>query len=384
MSTELKNIVIVGASVAGANAARALSKSLPATHRVVLIEANEEAYYPIAALRAAVVPGYEKNVFEPLKTFFGQPDKTRHIVRAGTRVTEITNTDVAVKALSGEEERIPFEYAILATGSKYGAPARAASPKADEARAALVKLQEQIAASKNVLIIGGGEVGVEFAGEIRAQYWHPEEQKKITIVSRGEQLIAKDTPLKLHNKLHSQLKSLDVTVLLGDSVELGDDENKTGPLVEARTYTTKNGTTIADVDFVVLAVGTKPDAELFAKADAAGVVDGQVAVDPKTLRVKSTVLTNWFAAGDVTNAPGNKTWVNGESGGQVAAANVLSLVKGGNGDAKSFGPMNVTVVPLGPNKGASSLFGWVFGEWITAIVKSRTLFVFKFRALFKA
>jgi len=357
MSTELKNIVIVGASVAGANAARALSKSLPATHRVVLIEANEEAYYPIAALRAAVVPGYEKNVFEPLKTFFGQPDKTRHIVRAGTRVTEITNMDVAVKALSGEEERIPFEYAILATGSKYGAPARAASPKADEARAALVKLQEQIAASKNVLIIGGGEVGVEFAGEIRAQYWHPEEQKKITIVSRGEQLIAKDTPLKLHNKLHSQLKSLDVTVLLGDSVELGDDENKTGPLVEARTYTTKNGTTIADVDFVVLAVGTKPDAELFAKADAAG---------------------------DVTNAPGNKTWVNGESGGQVAAANVLSLVKGGNGDAKSFGPMNVTVVPLGPNKGASSLFGWVFGEWITAIVKSRTLFVFKFRALFKA
>lgn len=57
MTTEYKNVVIIGASAAGANVAHALEKTLPASHRIVLIEANEFAYWPIGALRAAVKPG---------------------------------------------------------------------------------------------------------------------------------------------------------------------------------------------------------------------------------------------------------------------------------------------------------------------------------------
>lgn len=56
MSSDLKNIVIVGAS-GGIYAARALEKSLPKTHRVILIERNDYAFYHPAALRAGTLPG---------------------------------------------------------------------------------------------------------------------------------------------------------------------------------------------------------------------------------------------------------------------------------------------------------------------------------------
>lgn len=56
-TTSPTNIIIIGASAAGANLARSLEKSLPATHRIVLIEARDLAFWPPAALRAAVVPG---------------------------------------------------------------------------------------------------------------------------------------------------------------------------------------------------------------------------------------------------------------------------------------------------------------------------------------
>ncbi|KAE8210070.1 hypothetical protein CF327_g6004 [Tilletia walkeri] len=380
MSTELKNVVIVGAATAGAHAARALAKSLPATHRVVLIESDEQAFYPVASLRGAVVPDYEDNLFAPLDNFFGPSDKTRHVIRSGTRVLEISNTDVLVKTPAGTEERIPLEYAILATGSTYPAPARASSPKTAEAKASFKKMQAQIKDAKSILIVGGGEVGVEFAGEIHAQYSAPEQRKKVTLVSRSEQLISKSTPIGLHNSLLNQLEKLGVEVLLGDSVDLPEG-TKTGTLEETLSFTSKNGTDIPDVDFVVVATGTKPAADLWAQADPASVTDGQAKVDHKSLRAESTVLTNWFAAGDVASLPGNKTLVNARTGGGVAAANIVSLIKGGKESSK-FSVMNVTVVPLGLNGGASSMFGWVIGGFLTSIIKGKSLFLGQFNSLY--
>lgn len=40
MTTELRNIIIIGASSTGAPLARALEKKLPSTHRVVLVDAQ--------------------------------------------------------------------------------------------------------------------------------------------------------------------------------------------------------------------------------------------------------------------------------------------------------------------------------------------------------
>jgi NADH dehydrogenase FAD-containing subunit len=57
MSSNLKNVVIIGGAGGGAQVARDLEKSLPDTHRLILIEKNDFAYWPIGGLRAAVKPG---------------------------------------------------------------------------------------------------------------------------------------------------------------------------------------------------------------------------------------------------------------------------------------------------------------------------------------
>lgn len=57
-SSELKNVVVIGCGLAGAGAINELMHSLPPnSHRIVAISATESAFYPIAALRGAVVKG---------------------------------------------------------------------------------------------------------------------------------------------------------------------------------------------------------------------------------------------------------------------------------------------------------------------------------------
>lgn len=57
-SSNLKNVVVIGCGLAGAGVINELAHSLPAnTHRIVAISATEGAFYPIAALRGAVVKG---------------------------------------------------------------------------------------------------------------------------------------------------------------------------------------------------------------------------------------------------------------------------------------------------------------------------------------
>lgn len=56
------HVVIVGAGVAGVNAAKALDSKV----RVTLIEPNDSHNHKIAALRAVVVPGWEKRIRVPL------------------------------------------------------------------------------------------------------------------------------------------------------------------------------------------------------------------------------------------------------------------------------------------------------------------------------
>ena len=55
MSAPTKNVVLVGLGPAAVPAAQALAASLPKEYRLVAI-AGSEGYWPVGALRAAVVP----------------------------------------------------------------------------------------------------------------------------------------------------------------------------------------------------------------------------------------------------------------------------------------------------------------------------------------
>ena len=62
------------------------------------------------------------------------------------------------------------------------------------------------------MIVGGGAVGVEIAGEISTEY----PDKEVTIIHGGRHLVWNYLTAKFHGKVRSTLDNLGVNVLLGE------------------------------------------------------------------------------------------------------------------------------------------------------------------------
>lgn len=261
----MKNVVFVGYGPSAVQAAKDLATSLPADFRIVAIT-SAEGYWPVASLRASVVPvcaisddvrayeesltehclwqGWEDKPVASVDAAFPQDD--RHVMLKTTNVVELRKDSVVVdKAhpdLGFEGTEIPFEYCVLATvriraaprirmcsaaevvlqGSKYPYPCRPHSGSSfTQTIEDLRATQLEVSRARHILVIGGGPVGIEFAGEVAAHYdgRHGREKKQITVVHSRERLL--DQPgwkEKLGKSLKQQLESYGVEVVLGKKV----------------------------------------------------------------------------------------------------------------------------------------------------------------------
>lgn len=394
MSTEsLKNVVVVGAATAGVQLAHALAKSLPPTHRVVLIEANPVAYWSIGALRAAVQPGFEDQVLHDLSTqsIFGHG--SRHTVLASTRVVDLKPDHVLVSrdvtaslpgsALDSEgRTQIPADRIALAVGADYAFPARI-SPSATTKEDVLEhfrQMQKEIKASSEILVIGGGPTGVEFVGEVLDLY----PQKKVTLLTRGSGLVTngKDAFAGLSNKLISQLKTKGVQLIFDDS--LATDNLRTGPLSRVETFTTSKGATIT-ADYVLISSGGRPNTHWIQALDPS-IIDssGHIKVTP-TFSIDSPNWARYYAIGDAANTPGPKTSFMAGQHAPALAHNIVSAIR--NQPVSKLKkaappPGNMIVVPLGKSGGASHLMFFSAGSWTTSLMKGKTLFLSNFKGWF--
>jgi len=135
-----------------------------------------------------------------------------------------------------------------------------------------------------VLIIGGGPVGVELAGEIVTDF----PNKKVTLVHGGDRLIEFLGP-KASTKALKWLESKKVTVLLNERI---DTEGLAGP-----NYVTNKGTAIqADAHFVC--TGQRLGSSWLRGSDLEAVLDrnGRLQVD-RNMRVQGH--SNVYALGDI-------------------------------------------------------------------------------------
>jgi hypothetical protein len=134
-----KNVIVIGAGQAGKSSQNlnlpqsleahdhklysfsasgvieSLIQKLPSTHRVISICEKEYAYWPIGALRAAVIPGWEDQVVIPLKGWLKAP----HVLLAGVKVL---NVEYAQKMVVLDKEtklgiEIDYDFLIIATVS---------------------------------------------------------------------------------------------------------------------------------------------------------------------------------------------------------------------------------------------------------------------------
>lgn len=344
-----KRVVIVGGGIAGAFTATLLQEH----SHVILIDPKDHLEIPYGQLRCTVQPDFADRCLVPHSDYL---KKVRHVM--GTAVTA-SITEVVVS----NGEIIPYDFLVIATGSTHTGPSTKAE-RIEHFQSENKKLKE----ANTALIIGGGPVGVELAGEIVVDF--PE--KKVVLVHSGDRLIEFLGP-KASDKTLNWLTSKKVDVRLHEKVKL--DSISTS----SKEYTTASGEIIqADCHFTC--IGKKVSSSwlqssvLKEKVEA----DGRLKVD-KFLRVEG--FPNIFAVGDITAIKEIKQGFLAQNQAHVLAENIKRLLKNPDSALNVYKPLAkpMGIVSLGRHVGVAQLpFGTILG-CLPGMLKSKDLFIGKTR-----
>ncbi|KAI0418190.1 hypothetical protein F5X98DRAFT_363240 [Xylaria grammica] len=311
---ELRNIVVIGASMAGYHAAKTIAESLlpGSPYRVVVVEAHDHFHFTWVLPRFCVVEGHEHKAFIPYGPYLRRiPEDALRWVRG--RAVGITRDSVRLR--SGEE--IPYEFLVVATGA--GAtdalPSRVDSDDLSEGIAQLKNMQSRIKEAKNVVVVGGGAAGVELATDAKSQY--PE--KTVVLVHSRDSVMHRFGP-GLQKAAMEGLKDLGVEVITGDRL-IGEDKERCVVML-------RSGKEV-ECDFLVNCAGQRPNSTLLAELSPNSVTTTGHARAKPTMQIDDESLPNVYVCGDVaeTSTP-NPNSRSARAQAQVAADNVVLAVDG--------------------------------------------------------
>ena len=180
----VRNVVILGAAWAGQSAAhyfiRHILPSLKSTsgslYRVVLIDASSHFYYKTAAPRALVdskaMP--HKDIFTPIEQGFKQYG-ANGVTFHHAEVTSIDRAESLVhfKMNGGGKGEVKYYALIIATGTRTPTPLTSLHGDYSVSQRAIDSMNDRLRTAKEVIITGGGPVGIETAGESKSTQTPP-------------------------------------------------------------------------------------------------------------------------------------------------------------------------------------------------------------------
>jgi NADH oxidase (H2O2-forming) len=223
----------------------------------------------------------------------GGPDKnliSDAVLEANTielLIAEATNIDREKKVLNTTEGDVGYERLIVATGSR---PAMPPIPGFDlDGVYAVVKdveylseLQQRLKTSKDVVIIGGGFIGIEFADEVNKAGG-----KTVTVVEILPHCLALAYDEEFCVEMEKVLESRGINIRTSSKVERIAGSGKVEKVVLS------NGDEIK-ADVVILGIGAVANVDLAQKAGLRIGLTGSIAVD----RTMQTSDENIYACGD--------------------------------------------------------------------------------------
>ncbi|THV02169.1 FAD/NAD-P-binding domain-containing protein [Dendrothele bispora CBS 962.96] len=375
-----KTVVIVGGGQAGAAIARPLSKALsPETHRIIVINPRPYRIILPATLRLVAsdqndLENPEKGALVPYDKLFLQ-DNGEVIHASVTEVIQKPGEKTGfVKLNTGEE--IEYHALVLASGSQWGGPIN--FPEGDKTMLLdyIADRREEIARAKDILIVGGGSVGIELAGEIKDIF----PTKPVTIIQRDTKLLNTTYPERFRNRMQAQIVSRGVKLVLGDSLDIEGEIPSSAP---AEGFKTKSGERLK-ADLVFRATGPVPNTSYLATSSLSSVLTpkGTVKVQP-TLQLPG--YSNIFAAGDIVEWDEQKSAAKAGLGhAPIVLKNLQEYLNGGNKMKEYKGSMEMIIVTNGKSSGLGyldMLWGIVLGQWFSVMIKSKTLMVSMGRGL---
>ncbi len=355
-------VVVVGGGYGGVNVAKALDEVAD----VVLVEPKDAFFHNVAALRGLVDPTWLPRIFIPYDGLL----TNGRVVRG--RAASVDGSMVVVD--TGEEIRA--DYVVLATGSRYPFPAKADADLARDSESRIRRTHEALAQATSVLLLGGGPVGIELAGEIRVRW----PDKAVTIVELATDVLSDRFMPELRAELRRQLSDLGVELLLGSPLR---EKPPTGPGdFGAFDVITEAGHEItADIWFQCFGVSPVSD-YLTGTLSKARAPDGFVRVN-EFLQLEGQESV--FALGDVSSADAKMAGFAGLQAG-VVAGNIKALIARGS-ELTPYVSMGAAIaVTIGPEGGAGQFPGQdgVVGREVIAEAKGRSMMVDRYAEILGA
>jgi apoptosis-inducing factor 2 len=356
-------VVVIGGGYGGVNVAKALDDVADVT----LVEPKDAFFHNVAALRGLVDLAFLPTIFIPYDGLLANGQIVHD------RATEVDGSRVVL----GSGEVLTPDFVILASGSTYPFPAKAGADRADDSQERVHSTHKGLAEADHALLLGGGPVGVELAGEIRAAW----PAKAVTIVDMADDILSGRFSDELRSELRRQLDDIGVELVLGSALREGEPPTAPGELGEF-TVTTLTGRSItADIWFRCFGVTPVSD-YLAGPLAAARTIEGFIEVDPY-LRVRGS--ENVFALGDVSTADAKMAGFAGRQAAVVASN--LSAIISESGELQAYESMGpVIAVTVGPDGGAGQLPGQegVAGPEFVAQAKGRTMMVDRYSEILGA
>ncbi|MEI9426619.1 NAD(P)/FAD-dependent oxidoreductase [Mesorhizobium sp. Cs1299R1N3] len=289
----MKNgVVIVGAGHAGVQAAASLREDGYDGPVILVGDENELPYHKPPLSKTFIKDAEAKP--QPLR---GETFYTGSAIdyRPGMRIERIDAGRHSLDIAGGGA--LAFDHLILATGSR---PRALPLPGADLSGVVSLRsladarlIRELSARSEDVVILGGGFIGLEIAATLRAA------GRTVTVVEAVDRLLGRAVAPMVASHVRQRLEATGVRILTGTSISRLEGEN--GHVTAAITSSGER----LPARMVVVGIGAVPNVEL---AQAAGLhVANGIRVDhqmrssvPEILAIGDAAsYQHWFTGGDV-------------------------------------------------------------------------------------
>jgi len=320
------DVLIIGGGFADVAAAQKLSEN---GVDVTLVDRKNYFEVTFATLRNVANP-------EPLGN---TPRKLYSDFINGTFIQANIESMNDKEAKLSNGESIRFNRAIISSGSRYPTLPLAKSNSAfdfAERNQEMLEEHQSLLSANSVLVIGGGTVGVEFAGEIASAF----PDKEIALAHATDTLLDNSKP-KAQRKALEQLTAKGVTVKFNSRFAKDGD-----------VYRCSKSNETLQPDIAYVCVGMVPNTE-FLQAELPDILDdrGLIKVDSY---MKVQGYENLYALGDCANLDSNKHgYLASVQGGNLADA----LLKSAQG--KKFKPYKTPplfiITPTGTDSGVAQL-----------------------------
>jgi len=349
------HVVIIGSGYGGLTVATELIKT---GVKFTLIEPKEYFHHCVGALRAAVYPEEVKRTAIPLKEAFGDSFKQGRVVKL----------DVEKKLVTLETgEEIKFSHCVISVGSLGPVPARSEAVTVQTLQNEADTFSQAVDEAQDIVIVGGGPVGVELAGEISEKH----KNKNITLVSSSDTLVSPNFDEKFQNSLKCIMDRRNVKLKIGRVDNL--DKITTNKFMK---QTVQIGEECLEADLVVGCIGLPPNKSAINKLVDAKHIDenGRIIVN-EFLQLDG--LPNIFAIGDCCNTSEDKMAAFAGKHGEVVAANIVKELMG-TPLIQYKQPFTGMLVPFGKSEGVGLFNGFHIPSFIGTRLKYATLFTEKY------